>query len=76
MPAVCCVCENCGNIFYAKDEMYIPAHAKTRMRFANSSKEFRTWEDWLLHISSNCPDCRIKEVPVKCMDDYNKLKGV
>ena len=75
MPAVSCVCNNCGKIFYAKDEMIIPAGAKTRMRFANSSKEMRTWEDWLLHLSSNCEDCRLKEIPSKCMDDYKKAKG-
>jgi hypothetical protein len=45
------------------------------MRFSNSSKELRTWEDWLLHMSSNCEDCRLKEVPVKCLEDYNKTKG-
>lgn len=75
MPAVCCVCEGCGTVFYLNTELYIPAHASKRLRFANSSKEMRTWEDWLLHMSSNCDNCRLKEIPVKCFEDYKKLKG-
>lgn len=75
MPTVSCICGQCGKIFYSKDELYLPARVKSRMRFSNSSKELRTWEDWLLHMSSNCEDCRIKEIPVKCLEDFNKNKG-
>ncbi len=75
MPTVCCVCDNCGKIFYSKDELYLPAKAQSKMRFANKRQEMTSWEDWLLHCSSNCEDCRLKEVPVKCIENYKKLKG-
>ena len=75
MPTISCVCTLCGNIFYSKDELYLPTRIRSRMRFANSKSEIRTWEDWLLHISYNCESCRLKEIPEKCMQDFNKTKG-
>lgn len=75
MPAISCYCEKCGKNFFAKDEMYGPAK-KNVFRSARKIEEPASWEEWLLHISSNCPDCRLSEIPEKCIADYQKLKGI
>lgn len=74
MPAVACVCEKCGISFYAKDEMYIPK-VKDYFRVAKKVEEPKTWEDWLMHLASNCENCRMKTPPESCYKDYDKLKG-
>ena len=45
------------------------------MRFTERKTELKTWEDWLLHISAHCENCRLKEIPVKCLENLNKIKG-
>ena len=74
MPTVLCVCRECGDHFYSKD-LTLPLNTRTRVRFVERENELKTWEDWVLHISTHCENCRIKEIPVKCMENLNKLKG-
>jgi hypothetical protein len=74
MPTIAAYCEECGDSFYLRDEMYYPSGKKT-FRVSKPKKELRTWEDWLMHISSHCEKCRLQTVPEKCEQDYNKLKG-
>ena len=54
--------------------MYYPT-GKRSFRVAKPKRELKTWEDWLIHISSHCEKCRLQTVPEKCEQDYNKLKG-
>ena len=54
--------------------MYVPYKA-TRFRLNKEVKEPETWEDWILHISTHCQNCRISVIPEKCWDNYLKLKG-
>jgi hypothetical protein len=75
MPAVLCICQECGDHYYGKDELYIPINTRTSMRFTERKTELKTWQDWLIHISSHCENCRIKEIPVKCLENLNKIKG-
>lgn len=74
MPTVLCVCRECGDHFYAKD-LTLPLNTRTRIRFVERENELKTWEDWILHVSTHCENCRLKEIPVKCMENLNKLKG-
>ena len=74
MPTVSCFCEVCGKSFYLKDELYLPG-LKHRYQFSRPKKEqLKTWDDYVLHLSTNCEECRIKEIPESCMEDYKKHK--
>ncbi len=73
MPTISCYCQNCGKNFYSKDELYLPGY-KHRTVFAMNRKQFKTWDDWIAHISTHCEECREKEIPEICLEDYKKLK--
>ena len=36
----------------------------------------KTWQDWLLHLSAYCPDCRKPEIPENVWNDYLKIKDL
>ena len=75
MPTVTCHCEDCGNIYYSKDELYLPS-MKNGYKFSRKEKTLKTWEDWIIHVSTHCENCRLKEVPESCELDrlkYRKL---
>ncbi len=74
MPVISAYCQECGDNFYLRDEMYVPFKA-TRFRLNKEVKDPETWEDWILHISTHCQNCRISVIPEKCWDNYLKLKG-
>ena len=73
MPTVTCYCEKCGQSFYSKDELYLPG-LKNRTVFAMNRKQLKTWDDWVAHLSTHCQECREKEIPESCLEDYKKLK--
>jgi hypothetical protein len=55
--------------------MYHPM-AKNPFRMAKRQKEIpNTWEDWILHVSSNCEECRLPYTPSSCLKDLDNLKG-
>lgn len=39
-------------------------------------KILKTWTDWVAHIATHCPDCRIRFIPKDCLDDYEKHKNL
>ena len=74
MATVLCVCEECGSTFFLKNELYAPAF-KNPYKIPRKDKKPITWDDWLVHLSSNCENCRLKEIPSSCVKDYEKLKS-
>jgi hypothetical protein len=74
MAVVGCVCEKCGNSFFCRDEMYHPP-VKNIFRTVRKSEVPRTWEEWILHLSTNCENCRLPYIPSSCEKDLEKLKG-
>lgn len=74
MPTITAYCEECGDSFFLGDEMYYPM-GKRSFRIAKPKRELKTWEDWLIHIASHCEKCRLQDIPEKCQQDYNKLRG-
>lgn len=73
MPTVLCVCQECGNTFYMKDELYVSG-IKNPYKISKKDKPV-TWIDWLEHMAKNCEDCRLKEIPESCLKDLEKLKA-
>lgn len=73
MPTVTCYCENCGKSYYSKEELYLPG-LKYRTSFAAKRKQLKTWDDWVAHMSSYCEECREKNIPESCIEDYKRLK--
>ena len=74
MPTVSCYCEECGKNFYSKDELFLPG-LKYRYQFSRPEKKvLKTWDDYILHISTHCEECRVKDVPESCLEDYKRHK--
>jgi len=73
MPVVLCLCQKCGKHFYSKD-LYSPM-AKNLFKTIKEDKVPSTWEEWILHLSTHCDECRLPAVPTKCVEDYEKLKS-
>ena len=72
MATVLCICDQCYTSFYCKDELYAPL-SKNNFRLAKGKKVPTTWQDWLEHISTNCEECRLKNIPTSCLMDYERL---
>ena len=73
MATVTCICEKCGKRYYGNNELYAPP-TRNLFKFSKMVEIPRTWEEWLIHISNNCEDCRLKAIPTKCIEDFNRLK--
>ncbi len=73
MPTIACYCEKCGQSFYSKEELYLPG-LKYRTSLSMRRKDLKSWDDWVIHISTHCYDCREKQIPESCMEDYKRLK--
>lgn len=54
--------------------MYIPLK-NVRFSMRDNSDDPKNWQDWLLHISKFCPECRKPEIPQNVWNDYLKIKG-
>lgn len=54
--------------------MYLPLKS-VRFSMRNNYDDPKTWQDWLLHISNYCPECRKPQIPENVWNDYLKLKG-
>ena len=54
--------------------MYIPLK-NVRFSMRDNFDDPKTWQDWLLHLSAYCPDCRKPEIPENVWNDYLKFKG-
>ncbi len=72
MPTVTCICKECGQHFFMKDQLYTPARSN-KFRLSSYPVEPKTWEDWVNHIANNCENCRLKEIPESCQKDFEKL---
>jgi hypothetical protein len=74
LPVISCCCSKCNKSFFLRDEMYIPLK-NVRFSMRDNSDDPKTWQDWLLHLSAYCPDCRKPEIPENVWNDYLKIKG-
>lgn len=72
MSTILCICEKCGDRYFTKDT-YGPV-AKNIFRTIKTDKVPKTWDEWIIHISTNCEKCRLQSIPTKCLEDYNNLK--
>ena len=68
-------CSKCGGTYsvFTSETKILPG-----MKLGNANKEnkkiLKTWEDWVLHILNNCPNCRIRIIPPDCLKDYELKK--
>jgi len=67
------VCEVCLQTYYLDgDEVYTPPNMKIR-RTPSKNPYIGTWGDWVLHIQSHCPMCRV-QCPLNAMEDLQNHK--
>ena len=60
---------------YCNKDMILPlTKAFKNLISTGCVKELKTWDDYVMHLSTNCEDCRVKEVPESCLQDYKKHK--
>lgn len=71
-----CQCSKCGCTFslFSDETKLLPG-----MKIAPSGrflpkKILYTWVDWVEHLATHCPDCRIRVIPKACELDYQKQK--
>jgi len=82
MSKVISVCNICNNTFYV-DEEYVKADSNIYISPTQykrigkdgtiEEKTLKTWADWIMHVFTHCPKCRLQSPPQKCIDNYNKI---
>ena len=71
-----CQCHKCGCTYSVfPDEIKLLPSVKISQKIINPKKIMYTWQDWVEHIITNCPDCRIKRIPPECLKDYERRKS-
>lgn len=71
-----CQCHKCGCTYslFNEETKLLP-----NMKLANNSKItskkiLKSWVDWVEHLATNCPNCRIRLIPPDCLSDYEKKR--
>ncbi len=73
-----CVCENCYMTYFIDmDDCRLLPTMRARPYTAKEQrnkidKPPKTWSDWVDHISTHCPDCRIQIIPQSCVGDLER----
>lgn len=70
------VCEDCGSSFiFSQEEMKLSAGMSPKNRKQNAPpRPIVKWEDWLLHLSTHCPECRFAQPPLQAVENLEALK--
>ena len=70
-----CQCQKCGCTFslFTEEMKLLPT---MKIGSLQPKKILKTWTDWVAHIATHCPDCRIRFIPKDCLDDYEKHKNL
>jgi len=70
-----CYCESCGSTYslFTNETKILPGMKIGKFGRLRSKEYLRSWTDWVEHLATNCPNCRLAEPPVVCVEDYKKL---
>lgn len=71
-----CRCEKCGCTYSLfKDETkLLPNMTLSNSARIKPKKILTKWVDWVEHLATNCPSCRIRIIPPDCLNDYEQRK--
>lgn len=69
---VSCHCDECNQSFFVKaDEVRVlPGMRPTPGR--QDGDPLLNWADWVAHIETHCPECRIPVPPPDCVKDLER----
>ena len=71
-----CQCLKCGNTYSVfTDELNLLPDVKINQNISKPKKILKTWQDWVEHLITNCPDCRLRRIPPDCLKDYESKKS-
>lgn len=72
LPAtVSCHCIECGVSFCVKgDDVEVLPSMKPTKGWKRGDP-LTTWADWVMHVQTHCPDCRIIMPPPDCINDLH-----
>lgn len=71
-----CQCLKCG-ITYSifPDEIKLLPDIKIGHKNIKPKKILYSWQDWVEHLITNCPNCRLSRIPPECLKDYERRKS-
>ncbi len=71
-----CQCIKCGNTYslFSDETKLLPGMKIAKSGKFQPKKFLHTWIDWVEHIATHCPMCRIRVIPKSCELDYIKQK--
>lgn len=69
-------CMRCGATFsiFNEELKLLPTMKIGQNGRLNPKKILKTWTDWVEHLATHCPDCRIRVIPPECLQDYEQKK--
>ena len=74
MPAAACVCVKCYSTYMVLDqELELPMNDRMQLD-PKPKKVLVTWEDWIEHLITHCPNCRFSRPPRSCVQDLQRRK--
>jgi len=66
---ISCKCVECGMSFYEKGYAVGVMPSMRPVKKWQRGDPLTTWADWVMHIQTHCPDCRIVVPPPDCVND-------
>ena len=71
MPIVSrAVCVQCNSTFTLHEEqMRLLPTMRVKRKKRNADQMLHTWADWVEHVCTHCPNCRMERPPIDCVDD-------
>ena len=71
-----CQCDKCGCTYslFKEETKLLPNMKLASNGKITSKKILKSWVDWVEHIATNCPNCRIRIIPPDCLSDYERKK--
>jgi hypothetical protein len=68
---IACYCQECGSSFYVKGDEVAVLPSMQPTRGWRKGDPLTTWADWVMHVQTHCPDCRIIVPPPDCINDLH-----
>ncbi len=72
MASTISVCEKCyTNYIIDISEIAILPNMRVLHDHQKIPKVMSKWAHWVAHVSTHCPDCRLSEIPIDCLRDWD-----
>jgi len=71
-----CRCNKCGGTFslFKEETKLLPNMKLSSTGQIKPKIILKTWVDWVEHLATHCPSCRIRIIPPDCLKDFERKK--